>query len=108
MISLEGSTCAPGSLGGLNLKTRTKRPRNNQSASHLPLVSVAVGNRAGLHLSLQYRVCPAIALIAALAGLGSAVTSAKEEEGDICTRCRLAANVARQAGHNNYDNLERE
>ena len=60
----------------LNL-TRIKRPRKTQSVSHLPLFSwrVAVvqpGTRAGLHLSRQYRVRPAIAdLIAALAGLGS-------------------------------------
>jgi hypothetical protein len=72
-------TCAPGYQGVLNLKTRTKRPRKTQSVFHLPLFSwrVAVvqpGTRAGLHLSRQYRVRPAIDdLIASLAGLGSAV-----------------------------------
>ena len=53
-ISLEGSTCAPGSLGVLNLKTRTKHLQKTQSVSQLPLFSwrVAVvqpGTCAGLH-----------------------------------------------------------
>ena len=68
-----------GLSGVLNLKTHTKRPLKTQSVSHLPLFSwrVAVvqpGTRVGLHLSRRYRIRPAIAdLIAALAGLGSAV-----------------------------------
>ena len=70
-----------GLSGVLNLKTRTKHLQKTQSVSQLPLFSwrVAVvqpGTCAGLHLSRQYRVRPAIAdLIAALAGLGSAVDS---------------------------------
>jgi hypothetical protein len=68
------------------LKTRTKHLKKTQSVSQLPLFSwrVAVvqpGTRAGLHLSRQYRVRPAIAdLIASLAGLGGgSMTSTKTD-----------------------------
>ena len=76
-------------LGGIDVRTGLSRslelenpyqaPPNTQSVSQLPLFSwrVAVvqpGSCAGLRRSRQYPVRPAIAdLIAALAGLGSAV-----------------------------------
>jgi hypothetical protein len=94
----------------LNLKTRTKHLQKTQSASHLPLFPwrAAVfqpSTRAGLHLSRQYRLRPAIAdLIAALAGLGSVATSAKKEKATFALAANWppAADLARETGHEGF------
>jgi hypothetical protein len=52
------------------MNTHSKKPRKVQSHSDLPAPFPRPSTRAGLHLTLRYRVHPAIAdVIAGLAGL---------------------------------------